>query len=114
MHQILLDNAKKYAVVRLNSGIVTVDPSVPSVTLQSGEVIKVQLVLGADGLHSCVRNGVVGVHDNPTPIGDESYRALIPASLIVDDPELKALMDEGVNCWMGPKKHIVGYCVVSL
>jgi salicylate hydroxylase len=114
LHRLLLENARKYATVHFDCPVSAVDASTPSITLSSGEVIKTQLILGADGIHSRVRNVVVGTRDSPIPIGDESYRSLIPAELIAQDPDLKPLLHEGVNNWMGPKKHIVGYCVVSL
>jgi salicylate hydroxylase len=111
LHRLLLENARKYATVHFDCPVSAVDASIPSITLSSGEVIKTQLILGADGIHSRVRNVVVGTRDSPIPIGDESYRSLIPAELIAQDPDLKPLLHEGVNNWMGPKKHIVGYCV---
>ena len=110
----LLDSAKPYTAIRLKSAVVDVNPSLPSLTLASGEVINADLILGADGLHSRVRDIVTGTHDKPTPTGDAAYRALIPTSLMMKDPQLNTLLDGGTNSWMGPKKRIVGYCIVSV
>lgn len=100
--------------IRLNSKVQKVDPSWPTVTLESGEKLKADLIIGADGLNSRLRDIVVGHPDKPTPTGDATYRALIPTGPMMKDPDLKQLLDEGsVNVWMGPGRHIVSYCVVS-
>ncbi|KAH6897967.1 hypothetical protein BKA70DRAFT_746493 [Coprinopsis sp. MPI-PUGE-AT-0042] len=111
-HRILVDLAAPYATVRLNSRVVDIDPSTPSVTLSSGEIVKGDLLIGADGLHSRVRDTVVGHKDDPIPTGDAAYRATIPTELILADPDLKFLVEEAsTNVWMGPKRHLVGYCL---
>ncbi|KAH6897968.1 hypothetical protein BKA70DRAFT_1437890 [Coprinopsis sp. MPI-PUGE-AT-0042] len=89
-----------------------IDPSTPSVTLSSGEVFKGDLLVGADGLHSRVRDTVVGHKDDPIPTGDAAYRAIIPTDLILADPELKFLVEEqSTNVWFGPGRCLVGYCL---
>lgn len=101
--------------LRLSSKVVSIDPDVPTVTLQSGEVWKTDLVLGCDGVNSIVRDIVVGEKDDPHPTGDAAYRATIPTSEMVKDPELKALVDDTeTNVWMGPGRHLVGYCIVRV
>ncbi|KAJ3512367.1 hypothetical protein NLJ89_g3560 [Agrocybe chaxingu] len=111
IHNILFEHAKPYINFRPSSTVVSVDPSVPSLTLASGEIIRTQVVIGADGVHSRIRSILVGKPDSATPTGDAAYRTLIPTSLMLKDPELKELVNEGANCWMGPKRHVVGYCV---
>lgn len=112
-HRILVDLAAPYATVRLSSRVVDIDPSTPSVTLSSGEVVKADLLIGADGLHSRVRDTVVGHKDDPTPTGDAAYRATIPTELILADPDLKSLVEEqSTSVWLGPGRHLVGYCLV--
>ncbi|KDR69830.1 hypothetical protein GALMADRAFT_214909 [Galerina marginata CBS 339.88] len=109
LHRILLDNARPYINLRLNSMITDIDPSAPSITLKSGEIIKADLVIGADGIHSRVRTTVVGALDKPMPTGDAAYRALIPTSALLRDADLKGFVDDGANIWMGPNRHIVAY-----
>ena len=114
LQRILVDLAKPFMDIRLNSKVQEVDPSLPTVTLESGETLKADLIIGADGLNSRLRDIVVGHPDKPTPTGDGAYRALIPTGLMKKDPDLGQLVDEGsVNVWMGPGRHIVSYCVVS-
>ena len=109
-----MDLANPYITIRLNSRVVDLDPSAPSVTLASGEVVKADLVIGADGLHSRVRDTVVGRKDNPVPTGDAAYRATIPTDLLLADPELKFLVeDQALNIWIGPGRRLVAYPIVS-
>lgn len=105
--------------LRLNSKVVSLDledQDRPSVTLQTGEVISGDLVIGADGIHSIVRNCVTGQTEIPLsiPTGEVAYRVVLPTDTFSDDPQLKALIDEPkITCWIGPGKHVVGYCMVS-
>lgn len=112
LQRILLDLAKPFVNIRLNSKVQRVDPSLPTVTLESGETLKADLIIGADGLNSRLRDIVVGHPDKPTPTGDATYRALIPTGPMMKDSDLRQLLDESsVNVWMGPGRHIVSYCV---
>lgn len=94
--------------------MISVDATHPSVTLHTGEVIYTDLVIGADGLKSIVREAVVGGPSKPVPTGDAAYRAIISTDAMLSDPDLKALVDtpEFVT-WMGPNRHVVGYNIVS-
>lgn len=101
-------------IIRLSSHVQSIDPSKPSLTLSSGEVIHCDLIVGADGVKSMIREVVVGGPDRPRPTGDAAYRyvtsnlpeiikvrawlttgfsAIIPAEKMRKDPELKALLD---------------------
>ncbi|KAF8994810.1 hypothetical protein BDQ17DRAFT_1251326 [Cyathus striatus] len=113
LHQMLLDIALPYITsLRMNAKVTSVDPSLPSVTLQSGETIHADLIIGADGVRSHLRSIIVGAPDRPKPTGDAAYRALIPTDEMIKDPELKILIDQpAATMWMGPMKHLVGYCV---
>lgn len=94
--------------------VVGVNPFAPSITLQTGEIVQPHLIVGADGVHSRVRNAVFGTQIGPTLTGDASYRALVPTSLMMNDPDLQVfLRDGGSNIWMGPGRHLVTYPIVS-
>ena len=115
VHKILLDAAQAYCIVRTNSRVVKVDPDQPSIELASGEVIKSDLVVGADGVHSRVRDvfQTSFMSDKgPKLNGDACYRAVIPISVLRNEPELLALVNDGMTCWMGPQRHIMAYSVV--
>lgn len=110
----LLSLASPFMKLRLNSRVVSVDPNCQSVTIQTGETIYADLIVGADGVKSTVRETVVGRPVKPTPTGDAAYRALIPTEKMISDPDLKVLIDypEFIT-WMGPERHFVGYSIVS-
>ena len=47
--------------------------------------------------------------------GDAAYRAVIPTEKMMGDPELRELVENPeMTGWMGPKKHIMAYCIVSV
>ncbi len=113
LHKLLFDLALPHMTLRLNSTVVSVDPDAPSVTLASGEVVRGDLIVGADGVKSLIQEVVLG-HTNPAEAtGDAAYRAVIPSHLLLDDPELKELIDvPEMTGWMGPGRHIMAYNIV--
>lgn len=73
------------------------------VVLADGEVLRAAALIGADGLHSAVRERVVG--DGPPRVsGHITYRAVLPVEEV---PE--ALRWNAAACWAGPKYHLVHY-----
>lgn len=50
----------------------------PHVILDSGEVINADLIIGADGIKSIVRQSIVEGLDRPVSTGDLAYRAIYP------------------------------------
>ncbi|KAJ7616696.1 hypothetical protein DFH06DRAFT_1286089 [Mycena polygramma] len=111
--QMLLTLAAPYMKLRLNSKVVSVNPSAAYVTLANGERIHGDLIIGADGIKSVVRDTVIGGPSKP-PIhtGDSAYRAVIPTTEMRTDPELKGIVEScEMISWMGPAKHIIGYCI---
>ncbi|THH26332.1 hypothetical protein EUX98_g7853 [Antrodiella citrinella] len=111
-HKLLYDLAIPNVDLHLKSTVVSVDPEAPSITLQTGEVVKGDLLLGADGVKSIVQEAVLG-HVNPAQAtGDAAYRALIPTSIMLADPELKPFVDTPEMCaWMAPGRHLMAYCI---
>jgi salicylate hydroxylase len=108
------DLAKPHTNIRTNCRVVSLDPSIPSLTLESGEVIRADLVIGADGVKSLTREYVVGGPDKPTPTGDAAYRAIVPAKLLLNDPDLRPLVEKPEMVgWLGPGRHIMGYNIVG-
>ena len=104
--------------LRLNSTVKSVNP-VPSpqvsVTLTTGETITGDLIVGADGVKSTIREVVVGKPDKPEPTGDAAYRAIIPTEVMMKDKDLKPFVETPeMTAWMGPGRHIMAYCIVSI
>ncbi|KAF7335898.1 hypothetical protein MSAN_02326800 [Mycena sanguinolenta] len=108
----LLKIASPYMNLYLNSRVVFVDPALGELTLQSGRTFRADVILGADGVNSFIREVVVGHPDKPIPTGDAAYRAIIPTSEMCKDPDLKPFVDHPeMTGWIGPGRHIMGYCI---
>lgn len=121
LHRVLLDRAVELgAVVLTNARVqrVSVDEqsthsthSTATVHLADGRRSFVaDLVVGADGIHSTMREALVGHADPPTPTGDLAYRLLLDTAAMMDDPDLRDMVDNPqVSYWVGPDAHAVSY-----
>jgi len=104
--QLLLDALPKECV-RFNSKCADIgqDKDQAWIRLESGEVLHADVIIGADGIHSVVREKLFGP-------AQESFanflvwRALIPAEKM---PPLN--YEERGNYWVGPGRSIVSYWV---
>jgi len=84
----------------------------PFVKLVSGEVVEGDLIVAADGVKSMIRQIVTGRPTTATPTGDAAYRALVPCSLLMEDPDLRPLVETPeMTAWMAPGRHLMGYCI---
>jgi salicylate hydroxylase len=63
------------------------------------------LVVGADGIHSVVREQVT-TPSPPTFSGTAAYRSLIPATDVAP-----MALEPGFKVWLGPRRHLVHYPV---
>lgn len=107
----------------------------PSVTLANGEVIHADILIGADGSKSLVREVVSGEVDDAKPGPMTTYSGVVKAEDMVDDPELAPLVlsEEVSNAsfiylsrlnaqgklpqwpvWMGNLRFIFGVYLVTL
>ncbi|KAJ5899613.1 Monooxygenase FAD-binding [Penicillium taxi] len=99
--------------LRTNSHVESVDFDAATVTLANGTIVRGDIIIGADGVKSNIRSQLL---NDPTskaiPTGDAAYRMLLPRSVMEQDPELKALIDEPqATRWLGPGRHIIAYPV---
>jgi salicylate hydroxylase len=85
---------------------VTQSADVARLRLSDGTTVAADLVVGADGIHSIVREQIVA--DQPRYSGQTIYRGLVPAERV---PFL--LTDPRVQLWLGPDQHLVCYPVSS-
>jgi len=101
--QLLARNVKQ--VIRLNArvtGFQETDSAV-QVRLASGETLSGDLLIGADGVKSAVREQIAGAAQ-PAYTGDAAWRLTIPTSKLPS-----GFMDPVMAVWMGPAAHAVCY-----
>ena len=97
--------ARANVTLKFSTHVVAVEPGESSsvVLFSDGSSQTFDIVIGADGIHSVVRQCVGGV-DKPRFSGSAAYRALVPRSAVEDLP-----ID--VTNRMGPDRHVVSYFI---
>ncbi|MBU3739065.1 MAG: FAD-dependent oxidoreductase, partial [Rhodoferax sp.] len=109
LHRLLLAAAQQQAGVELRRGAridgVAVEGDGVRLQMAEGGSATGRLALGADGVWSRVRRGLLADGD-PQPTGHMAYRALLPQADL--PPALRAT---GVDLWLGPDLHAVAYPV---
>ena len=99
IHRVDLHEALKEAAVgagaeiRLSSQVTFVDPDSGSITLSNGEMFTADVVIGADGIHSVVRNYVVPAAPEPSAFSRSTFRMLIPCSKLATSLQTKVFID---------------------
>ena len=101
----LLASAVPADSVRLGTRITAAaqDEAGASVTLESGEVLQADVVIGADGIKSVVREAI-GAAQPTTYTGMTAFRGLIPAKAIPP-----GMIDRVAANWQGPHGHVIHY-----
>ncbi|KAF7312714.1 FAD/NAD(P)-binding domain-containing protein [Mycena indigotica] len=84
------DDAVNGAPVQLYLGsrVRSCDPETATITLESGETVHADLLIGADGVHSTIRTSILGREVHAQPSGWVCYRCLFDPSSIAEYPEL--------------------------
>ncbi|MBD3648259.1 MAG: FAD-dependent monooxygenase [Pseudomonadales bacterium] len=104
--KILLDDATVSDRIHLHTSanVRNYSENDKSVSVVAGDAtFEGQLLVGADGLHSTIRNRLIG-QASPRYTGNVAWRALVPARRLSPDQ-----MPRGVTVWWGPGKHFVAY-----
>jgi salicylate hydroxylase len=101
--QLLAGNVKH--VIRLGSRVASFEEtdSAVRVRLASGETVSGDLLVGADGVKSAVREQIAGAA-HPVYTGDAAWRLTIPAQKLP-----RGFMEQVMSVWMGPGAHVVCY-----
>ncbi|KAM0803245.1 hypothetical protein BDR22DRAFT_801742 [Usnea florida] len=109
--RILYEEVKTHGIgVRFGCEVSSISFSEPAVQLSSGEAVKGNLIIGADGPHSVCREALLQKPDPPRPNGRLVYRILIDKAEMSKLPELVILISPPcVDIWAGPNAHIVCY-----
>jgi 2-polyprenyl-6-methoxyphenol hydroxylase-like FAD-dependent oxidoreductase len=96
-------------IVHLNKRLVAIDQDPHHVTLHfaDGERVRSDAVIAADGVHSLVREALLGP-EQPRFTGRVAYRTTYPASRLGH-----ALITPARTKWWGPDRHMVVYYVTA-
>lgn len=119
LQAVLLKKARKLGIeIHINARVVDIKYNLSLRTATAittiGDKFTGDLIIGADGINSKIRDLIQGFHDPPIPTGDSAWRLLIPTDKMTKDPELKKLVDTPqVNYWIGPDAHCVNYILKS-
>ncbi len=103
LHAMLADTVPG-DIIRLNHKLAGIDQSggVVRMRFTNGETAEADAVIGADGVHSVVRETLFGP-EKPTFTGRVAYRTVFPTRL------LNGLAVDPCVKWWGPDRHIVSY-----
>jgi salicylate hydroxylase len=109
LHAILLQaaQAREEVHLHLDQPLQSFSQTAQEVTVQrtSGPAVEGDILVGADGLGSAVRQGMLG--DGPAaPTGHVAYRCLLQQSHLP-----AGLRSMQITAWLGPRLHVVQYPV---
>lgn len=120
LHRVLLDacldpgGAGPVVAVHTDAKVVDIDrtdPEQPVAITERGERFAGDVLVGADGIRSSVRDAM-GLEDTLVFSGEMAYRALIPGGKIAADPATRFLIDRyHSTIWYGPDRHLVHYTI---
>ncbi|RJE26863.1 FAD binding domain protein [Aspergillus sclerotialis] len=100
------------AQLHTSSKVVDVNPSLATITLENGQTIHGDIVIGADGVHSSIRSKLPGAeHIFPFSSGKNAFRFLITRQQALDDPDTHDIAAHfgALDLWDSPDRRIVIY-----
>jgi len=115
LHRCLLERAVELGAkletgAKVDTFTVSPDNATATVFLADGRRMSADLVVGADGINSKLREEFLCRPDPPQLTGDLAYRLLLNTSDMLNDAELRIFVENPqVNYWVGPDKHAVNY-----
>src|SRR5690242_14349008 len=114
------------AVLRTSARVSQCNCGDGKVTLENGEVLEADLVIGADGIHSVLRTSVLGEEITPKPTGYSAYRLMLPMKVLrerapqfienirPEEPYTSMIMAHSCRLIMGPARDAQLYSIVGL
>jgi salicylate hydroxylase len=78
-----------------NTAVVSYEAHAGVVTLADGETLAADLVVAADGVHSCTHRYVLGYERPAVPSGTTVIRFMIPTETVREDPRTARVLARG-------------------
>ncbi|KXJ86476.1 hypothetical protein Micbo1qcDRAFT_219530 [Microdochium bolleyi] len=101
----------QHVTVRTGCGAAACDPEAGTVTTTDGETLTADIVVGADGIRSAIRQHVIGEQRDSVPTGLSAYRLLLKTADLADLTTLPAdivdIKDPVTTMIVGPDKRII-------
>ncbi|KFY55167.1 hypothetical protein V496_07067 [Pseudogymnoascus sp. VKM F-4515 (FW-2607)] len=97
--------------LHLASKVLEVDTENATITLEGGDEIQADLILGADGIYSKTRESITGHPSKLFGSGKAAFRFLIPRKLANEDPDITRLLENNneLVIWYGADRRVVVY-----
>jgi salicylate hydroxylase len=92
--------------LHLGRTVTAVDHERGVLTLADGDEVGGDVVVGADGVHSLVRDTVAGPGTAPVYSGTSGFRGLVPIAALPRLPDPHA-----IQFWTGPDAHLLHYAL---
>ena len=92
--------------LHLGRAVTAVDAEAGTLTLADGSQVGGHVVVGADGVHSTVRDAVTGPGSGPVYSGTSAFRGLVPVDALPSLPDPHA-----IQFWAGPGAHLLHYAL---
>ncbi len=121
--RVLADEARRLgAKFRFDSDVVRIDcgDGRAAVTLENGERLMADVVVGADGLRGNARTFVLGYVKEPDGSGDLAYRITIPREKLENDPDpfVRSVVNDSTSAvWCSfyfPWRSVEVMCLLTL
>ena len=98
------------AILHTSSKIIHISPQEANITLENGQVINGDVLIGADGVHSFTRSKLPQ-HTSPHSSGQNAFRFLITRQQALDDPETNSIARDlgALNIWASGDHRVVIY-----
>ncbi|OBT71915.1 hypothetical protein VF21_09213 [Pseudogymnoascus sp. 05NY08] len=105
------DGKGRPAELHLAYKVLAVDTENATITLEGGDKIQADLILGADGIYSKTRECITGHPNKLFGSGKAAFRFLIPRNFASEDPEIRGLLenDNELVIWYGADRRVVVY-----
>ncbi|MGV6800930.1 MAG: FAD-dependent monooxygenase [bacterium] len=108
LHQLLVETARAENIglhtQKVATGYTQTSDQV-TLKMDTGETVSGDILIGADGLGSTIRHGVIGATE-PVFTGHTAWRGIVPVTALAPD-----LLSQDAHVWLGPDRHFVSYYI---